>query len=432
MIDRYSKTEMKKIWSIENKFQTYLQVELAVCEAYQKTGLISKEILDEIKTKASFEIKRIEEIEAEVKHDFIAFLTNVNEHVGVNSRFIHVGLTSSDVIDTALALQLKQANAIIEKDLKNLINLLAQKALQYKETICIGRSHGIHAEPMTFGLKLCNWLEIMKRNLQRFTYAKNEIATGQISGPVGTYSNISPEIEKISCQILGLKPASISTQIIQRDLHANYLQVLALIASTIEQFAVELRHLQRSEVLEVEEGFSKGQKGSSAMPHKKNPISGENLTGLARIVRANSFAALENVVLWHERDISHSSAERIIFPDSTILIDYMLTRFSNLLENLVINEKKMLENTTLFGGCIFSQKILLALVEKGLSREEAYKIVQKNALNAWGKPAGNVKENLLKDPEISKYLTKKEVNKLFLIKDYLKNIDAIYKRLGLI
>ena len=432
MIDRYSKTEMKKIWSIENKFQTYLQVELAVCEAYQKTGLISKEILDEIKTKASFEIKRIEEIEAEVKHDFIAFLTNINEHVGVNSRFIHVGLTSSDVIDTALALQLKQANAIIEKDLKNLINLLAQKALQYKETICIGRSHGIHAEPMTFGLKLCNWLEIMKRNLQRFTYAKNEIATGQISGPVGTYSNISPEIEKISCQILGLKPASISTQIIQRDLHANYLQVLALIASTIEQFAVELRHLQRSEVLEVEEGFSKGQKGSSAMPHKKNPISGENLTGLARIVRANSFAALENVVLWHERDISHSSAERIIFPDSTILIDYMLTRFSNLLENLVINEKKMLENTTLFGGCIFSQKILLALVEKGLSREEAYKIVQKNALNAWGKPAGNFKENLLKDPEISKYLTKKEVNKLFLIKDYLKNIDAIYKRLGLI
>jgi len=432
MIERYSREEMKKIWDLENKFQTFLDVEIAVCEAYQQTNVLTKDIVDDIKAKAKFNITRIEEIEAEVKHDFIAFLTNVGEYVGENSRFIHLGLTSSDVIDTALALQLKQANIIIEKDLNNLIELLKRKALQYKDTICIGRSHGIHAEPMTFGVKLCNWLEIMKRNLARFQFAKEEIATGQISGPIGTYSNISPEIEQITCNILGLKPASVSTQVIQRDLHANYLQVLALIATTIEQFAVELRHLQRSEVLEVEEGFSKGQKGSSAMPHKKNPISGENLTGLARIVRSNSFAALENVVLWHERDISHSSAERIIFPDSTILIDYMLNRFYNLLDNLVVHEDRMLENTTLFGGCVFSQKVLLALVDKGLSREESYKIVQRNALNAWGKQNGNFKENLLRDREVLEYLSSTDIETIFQIDDYLVNIEKIYKRLELI
>ena len=431
MIERYSKEEMKKIWSLQNKFQTYLDVELAVCEAYNKTGEIPKKILQDIKEKATFEIERIEEIENEVKHDFIAFLTNVNEHVGENSRYIHLGLTSSDVIDTALALQLKQANKIIENDINEVIELLKRKALQYKDTICIGRSHGIHAEPMTFGVKFCNWLSIMERNLARFKTAKQDIETGQISGPVGTYSNISPEIEKITCKILGLKPAAISTQIIQRDIHAHYLQVLALIATTIEQFAVELRHLQRSEVMEVEEGFTKGQKGSSAMPHKKNPISAENLTGLARIVRSNSFAALENVVLWHERDISHSSAERIIFPDSTILVDYMLTRFKNLIENLVINQDRMLENTTLFGGCVFSQKVLLALVQKGLSREEAYKLVQKNALNAWGKTNGDFKANLLNDKKLLKYLSQKEINEIFCLSDYLKNIDTIYKKLNL-
>ena len=432
MIERYSRDEMKKIWDLNNKFQTFLDVEIAVCEAYSRTGVLTQDIVEQIKNSAKFDIKRIEEIEAEVKHDFIAFLTNVGEYVGENARFIHLGLTSSDVIDTALALQLKQANEIIEKDLNNLIELLAQKAMQYKDTICIGRSHGIHAEPMTFGVKLCNWLEIMKRNLERFEYVKKEIATGQISGPIGTYSNISPEIEKLTCEYLGLKPASVSTQVIQRDLHANYLQTLALIATTIEQFAVELRHLQRSEVLEVEEGFSKGQKGSSAMPHKKNPISGENLSGLARIVRSNSFAALENVVLWHERDISHSSAERIIFPDSTILIDYMLNRFYYLLENLVVNEQRMLENTTLFGGCVFSQKMLLALVDKGLSREAAYKIVQKNAHEAWGKPQGNFKENILNDAEIQKYFSSAEIDAIFCLEDYLKNIDVIYKRIGLI
>ena len=432
MIERYTRENMGKIWSLENKFQTYLDVELAVCKAYNELGEISDDILGDIKSKARFSIERINEIEQEVKHDFIAFLTSVNEYVGQNSRFIHMGLTSSDVIDTALALQIKQANEIIENDINSVIALLEKKALEYKDTICIGRSHGIHAEPMTFGVKICNWLEIMRRNLSRFNYAKEEILTGQISGPVGTYSNISPEIEKITCNILGLKPASVSTQVIQRDLHANYMQTLALLATTIEQFAVELRHLQRSEVLEVEEGFSRGQKGSSAMPHKKNPISAENLTGLARIVRSNSFAALENVVLWHERDISHSSVERIIFPDSTILVDYMLNRFKNLLENLVVHKDRMLKNTTLYGGCVFSQKVLLKLTEKGLSREDAYKIVQRNALSAWGEENGNFKQNLLNDTEVKKYINEEEIDAIFNLKDYLKNTDAIYKRLNLI
>jgi len=432
MIDRYTKKDMGDIWSLKNKFQTYLDVELAVCEAYKQIGKISDDILQDIKLKAKFSIDRIDEIEAEVKHDFIAFLTNINENVGENSRFIHMGLTSSDVIDTTLALQIKMANKIIEEDINKLLLLLKEKAIKYKNTICIGRSHGIHAEPMTFGVKLCNWYEIMKRNQNRFLTVKEEIKTGQISGPIGTYSNISPEIEEITCNILGLNVAKVSTQVIQRDLHANYMQTLALIATTIEQFAVELRHLQKSEVLEVEEAFSSHQKGSSAMPHKKNPISAENLTGLARVVRSNSIAALENIILWHERDISHSSTERIIFPDNTILIDYMLSRFYDLLNNLVVHEDKMLENATLYGGCVFSQKVLLALVEKGLTREEAYILVQKNALNAWGKKGESFKNNLLNDMEIKKYLSKEEIEKIFVMDDYLKNIDAIYKRLEFI
>lgn len=432
MIERYTRKEIGEIWSLENKFRTFLDVEIAVCEAYNKLGEISNEILADIKEKANFSVARIDEIELEVKHDVIAFLTNVAEYVGENSRFIHLGLTSSDVIDTALALQIKQANEIIENDIISVINILKEKALQYKNTVCIGRSHGIHAEPMTFGIKLCNWLEIMQRNYARFKAVKEEILTGQISGPIGTYSNISPEVEEITCKNLGLKPASISTQVIQRDLHANYIQTLALIATTIEQFAIELRHLQRSEVLEVEEGFSKGQKGSSAMPHKKNPISAENLTGLARILRGNAVVALENIGLWHERDISHSSAERIIFPDSTILIDYMLNRFKTLIENLVVHEDRMLSNTTLFGGCVFSQKVLLALVNKGMLREDAYKIVQKNALIAWGKENGNFKNNLLNDTKVKKLLSDQEIEELFVIDDYLKNIDYIYKKLGLI
>ena len=428
MIDRYTREEMGRIWSLDNKFQTYLDVELAVCRAYHKLGQIPTEALAQIELKADFSLDRINQIEMEVRHDVIAFLTCVNENIGDASRYIHMGLTSSDVIDTALALQIKSASTIIEKDLVSLIEVIKKRAIEHKNTICIGRSHGIHAEPMTFGVKLCNWLDIFERNLKRFRLAAKEISVGQISGPVGTYSNISPEIEKLTCEDLGLTPAKISTQVIARDYHANYLQNLSLIASCIEQCAIEIRHLQRTEVLEVEEGFAKGQKGSSAMPHKKNPISAENLSGLARVVKANSIAALENIPLWHERDISHSSAERIIFPDSTILIDYMLNRFKDTVENLVVYEKNMLENTKLYGGVIYSQRIMLALIEKGLSREEAYRIVQKNAHNAWNSSHGDFKANLLSDSDVLQKLNEQEIETCFNTKYYLSNINEIYKR----
>lgn len=428
MIDRYTREEMGRIWSLDNKFQTYLDVELAVCRAYYKLGQIPTDALAQIELKADFSLDRINEIEMEVRHDVIAFLTCVNENIGDASRYVHMGLTSSDVIDTALALQIKSANEIIEKDLISLIEVIKKRAIEHKNTVCIGRSHGIHAEPMTFGVKLCNWIDIFERNLKRFKLVAKEISVGQISGPVGTYSNISPEIEKLACEDLDLTPAKISTQVIARDYHANYLQTLSLIASCIEQCAVEIRHLQRTEVLEVEEGFAKGQKGSSAMPHKKNPISAENLSGLARVVRANSIAGLENIVLWHERDISHSSAERIIFPDSTILIDYMLVRFKDTIENLVIHENNMLENTKLYGGVIYSQRVMLALVEKGISREEAYKLVQKNAHQAWNSPNGDFKANLLSDSDVIQKLNEQEIESCFDKKYYINNINEIYKR----
>lgn len=427
MIDRYSREEMRKIWDLNSKFQYYLNVELAVCKAYNKFGQIPDEALKDILSKAKFSLPRIDEIEAEVRHDVIAFLTNVNENVGENSRYIHMGMTSSDVIDTALALQMKDAGDIILKDLNKLINTIREKAKEHKNTVCIGRSHGVHAEPMTFGIKLCGWIDLFERNKRNFEKALEESRVGQISGPVGTYSNINPEIEELTCKLLDLKPAKFSTQIIARDIHAQYLQALALIASIIEQVAVELRHLQRTEVLEVEEGFKKGQKGSSAMPHKKNPISGENLSGLARVVRSNSLAAMENIPLWHERDISHSSVERIIFPDSTILIDYMISRLENTIKNLVVHKDNMLKNTNLFGGIVFSQKVLLTLCEKGLSREKAYEIVQRNALTAFNNH-GNFKENLESDTEVSCILTKEEIEKCFDINDYLKNTEQIYKR----
>lgn len=427
MIERYSRDEIKKIWDLESKFNYYLEVEKAICKAYNKLGKISDEALQDILIKATFSIERIDEIEKEVHHDVIAFLTNINENVGENSRYIHMGVTSSDIIDTALAMQIKDASSIIKNDILELIKTIKEKAIEHKNTICIGRSHGVHAEPMTFGIKLCNWIDLFERNLKNFEKATEEIRVGQISGPVGTYSNIDPKIEKLTCEELGLKPAKISTQIIARDIHAQYHQSLALMASVIEQIAVELRHLQRTEVLEVEEGFSKGQKGSSAMPHKKNPISGENLTGLARLIRSNSIAALENIPLWHERDISHSSVERIIFPDSTILIDYMLTRLNKTIQNLVVKDKNMLKNTNLFGGIVFSQKVLLELCNKGVSREEAYKLVQKNALNAFEND-GNFKENLLEDKDITKYLSISEIEECFDINNYLKNINEIYKR----
>lgn len=428
MINRYSLEKMKNIWNLESKFSYYLKVELAVCEAYAKLGQIPNESLDKIKALAKFDLTRIDEIEQEVNHDVIAFLTNVNENLGEElAKYVHVGLTSSDVIDTALALQIQDAGKIINEDLENTITSLKNLAQKHKNTICIGRSHGIHAEVMTFGVKICSWLDAFERAQRNFKHSLEEIRVGQISGPVGTYSNVSPEIEKITCEKLGLKPARISTQVIARDIHAYFMQSLAMIATLIEQFSIEIRHLQRTEVLEVEEGFKKGQKGSSAMPHKKNPISSENLCGLSRVVRANATAAMENIALWHERDISHSSAERIIFPDSTILVDYMLNRFKNVVDKLVVHEKNMLKNANLFGGIVYSQKVLLTLIEKGLSREEAYKIVQKNAHEAF-ENNGNFKSNLGNDEEVKKCLSTDEIAACFDTQDYLKNIEEIYKR----
>ena len=431
MIERYSLEKMKTIWDLQSKFDYYLKVELAVCEAYCELGQITKEDLTNIKNLAKFDLTRIDEIEKEVNHDVIAFLTNVNENLGEDlAKHLHVGLTSSDVIDTALALQIQDAGTIINKDLETVINSLKILLNKHKNTICIGRSHGIHAEIMTFGVKICSWLDAFERAKKNFNHALEEIKIGQISGPVGTYSNISPEVERIACKNLGLRPARISTQVIARDLHAYFMQSLAIISSIIEQFSIEIRHLQRTEVLEVEEGFKKGQKGSSAMPHKKNPISSENLCGLSRIVRANSLAAMENIALWHERDISHSSAERIIFPDSTILVDYMLNRFKNVVDNLVVHEKNMLKNANLFGGIVYSQKVLLELINKGLTREDAYKLVQKNALEAFEND-GDFKTNLEKDLEVKKYLSMNEIQNCFNPEDYLKNLENIYARFDL-
>lgn len=427
MIDRYSREEMKKIWELESKFGYYLKVELAVCDAYAQNGDFPIGDIEELKKRAAFSVARIDEIEREVRHDVIAFLTCVNESLGEYAKYMHVGMTSSDVIDTAFALQISDSAQIILKDFDGLLEALYELKNKHKNTVCIGRSHGIHAEVMTFGVKICSWIDILERQRDNFIHALDQIKIGQISGPVGTYSNIDPVIEEITCQNLGLKPARISTQIISRDRHAYFMQSLALIASIIEQFATEIRHLQRTEVLEVEEGFAKGQKGSSAMPHKKNPVLSENLCGLARVVRSNSLAAMENINLWHERDISHSSAERIIFPDSLILVDFMLNRFENIVRNLVVHEKNMLKNTEKFGGIIFSQKALLKLIEKGLTREESYKIVQRNALDAFEND-GDFKANLLADKDVTSRLNKDEIEAIFNKEDFLKNIAAIYAR----
>lgn len=427
MIERYSREKIKNIWTLESKFRYYLSVELAVCDAYAEHGDFPLKDIEELKKLAKFDVNRIDEIEKEVRHDVIAFLTNVNENLGEYAKYMHVGMTSSDVIDTAFALQIQDSGKIILEDLDNAITAVKNLAQKHKNTICIGRSHGVHAEVMTFGVKLCSWLDILKRQRDNFKEALEQIRVGQVSGPVGTYSNISPEIEAIACKNMGLKPAPISTQIIARDYHAKFMQTLALIATVIEQFATEIRHLQRTEVLEVEEGFGKNQKGSSAMPHKKNPVLSENLCGLARVVRSNSLAAMENVVLWHERDISHSSAERIIFPDSLILVDFMLARFTDVVENLVVHEKNMLKNTDKFGGIVFSQKVMLELIQTGLTREDAYRIVQRNALDAF-ENEGNFKENLLKDTDVTSRLTVEQIEKIFDKQAFLSNIDTIYKR----
>lgn len=427
MIDRYSREEMKNIWDLNSKFQYYLSVEIAVAEAYADLGTFPKQDVEELKKKAKFNVERIDEIEAEVKHDVIAFLTCVNESLGDLAKYMHVGMTSSDVIDTAFALQIQDSGKIILQDLDETIQSMKDLAKKHKETVCIGRSHGVHAEIMTFGVKICNWIDILERQRNNFVHALDEIRVGQISGPVGTYSNIPPEVEEVTCKKLNLKPARMSTQIIARDYHAYFMQSLALIASVIEQFATEIRHLQRTEVLEVEEGFGEKQKGSSAMPHKKNPVLSENLCGLARVVRANSIVALENIPLWHERDISHSSAERIIFPDSLTLVDFMLNRFNGVVKNLVVHEKNMLKNTNKFGGIVYSQRVLLKLIEKGLTREDAYRLVQRNALDAFEND-GDFRINLLNDKDVEKLLTPKEIDAIFDKSDFLKNVDIIYSR----
>lgn len=427
MIDRYSREEMKNIWDLNSKFKYYLNVEIAVAEAYADLGTFPKQDVEELKKKAKFNVERIDEIEAEVKHDVIAFLTCVNESLGDLAKYMHVGMTSSDVIDTAFALQIQDSGKIILQDLDETIQSMKDLAKKHKETVCIGRSHGVHAEIMTFGVKICNWIDILERQRNNFVHALDEIRVGQISGPVGTYSNIPPEVEEVTCKKLNLKPARMSTQIIARDYHAYFMQSLALIASVIEQFATEIRHLQRTEVLEVEEGFGEKQKGSSAMPHKKNPVLSENLCGLARVVRANSIVALENIPLWHERDISHSSAERIIFPDSLTLVDFMLNRFNGVVKNLVVHEKNMLKNTNKFGGIVYSQRVLLKLIEKGLTREDAYRLVQRNALDAFEND-GDFRINLLNDKDVEKLLTPKEIDAIFDKSDFLKNVDIIYSR----
>ena len=427
MIPRYTRPEMGQLWDIKAKYQKWLDVEIAVCEAWAELGEIPMDAVDVIKKKATFDLKRIDEIESVVKHDVIAFLTSVAENVGPESRFIHKGLTSSDIVDTALSLLMKKASDIIIKDIKTLMDVLKRQAYKYKETPMMGRSHGIHAEPMTFGLKFVLWYEDMKRNLERMKRVKEVISVGKLSGAVGTFSNIPPEIEEKVCKKLGLKPEPVATQIVQRDRHAEYLTTLALIASSIEKIAVEIRHLQRSEVLEVEEPFMAGQKGSSAMPHKRNPVGCENLSGLARLVRANSIAALENIALWHERDISHSSVERVIIPDSSILVDYMLERIKGILDGLHVYPKKMKDNMSKSYGLYNSQRVMLALIDKSLTREDAYSIVQRNAMKSW-KSGIEFKKLLLKDKEVKKYLTAKEIENIFDLDYYLKHVDYIFKR----
>ena len=427
MIPRYTRPEMAKIWTEQRKFETWLEIELLVCEALSKLGEIPVQAVREIREKACFDVHRVNEIEKVTKHDVIAFLTNVGESIGPLSKYLHYGLTSSDILDTSLALLLKEASELILKDLQRLLTVLKEKAFQYKKTLMIGRSHGVHAEPITFGLKMALWHDEMKRNLMRMERAKEAVSVGKISGAVGTFAHIPPFVEEFVCARLGLKPAPISTQIIQRDHHAEFFTTLAIIASSIEKFSVELRHLQRTEVLEAEEYFSKGQKGSSAMPHKRNPVSSENLSGLARLIRSYSIAALENIPLWHERDISHSSVERVIAPDSTILIDYMLNRLTSLIENLIVYPENMKANLERMGGLIYSEAILLLLTKKGLSREEAYGVVQRNAMKVWEK-GGDFKTLLSQDEVIKRLLTQEELDAAFDIREHLKHVDDIFQR----
>jgi len=427
MIPRYTRPEMGKIWTDQRKYETWLQIELLVCEALSELGQIPPEVVREIREKATFDVRRVDEIEKVTKHDVIAFLTNVGESIGQQSRYLHYGLTSSDILDTSLAMLLKEASELILQGIHRLLGVLKEKAYQHKETQMIGRSHGVHAEPITFGLKMTQWYDEMKRNLHRMERAKEAVSVGKISGAVGTFAHIPPFVETFVCERLGLKPAPISTQIVPRDHHAEFFTTLAILASSIEKFSVELRHLQRTEVLEAEEFFSKGQKGSSAMPHKRNPISAENLSGLARLVRSYSLAALENIPLWHERDISHSSVERVIAPDATILIDYMINRLASIVENLIVYPDHMKANLEKMGGLIYSEAVLLLLTKKGLSREEAYGVVQRNAMKVWDK-GGDFKTFLAQDETVRQLLSPEELDGAFDARHHLKHVDEIFQR----
>ncbi|MEN2768116.1 adenylosuccinate lyase [Ornithinibacillus xuwenensis] len=430
MIGRYTREEMGKIWTEENKFEAWLEVEILACEAWSELGIIPKEDVEKLREHASFDINRIYEIEQETRHDVVAFTRAVSETLGEERKWVHYGLTSTDVVDTALSYLLKQANDIIRKDLHNFIEILKNKAMENKHTVMMGRTHGVHAEPTTFGLKLALWYEEMKRNLERFELAASNIAFGKLSGAVGTYANIDPFVEQYVCEKLGLSPAPVSTQTLQRDRHAAYISTLALIATSIEKFATEIRGLQKTETREVEELFAKGQKGSSAMPHKRNPIGSENMTGIARVIRGHMVTAYENVSLWHERDISHSSAERIILPDATIALNYMLNRFGNIVKNLTVFPENMKRNIDKTHGVIFSQRVLLALIDKGMAREEAYDIVQPKAMEAWETEV-HFKELVEKEEKITSLLTEAEIENCFDYTYHLKNVDVIFDRIGL-
>ena len=432
MIERYSRKEMVKIWSQQEKFNIWFQIEAHACDAQAKLGSIPKESAKVIWEKGKFDIEKIDEIEKTTKHDVIAFLTNLAEYIGEDARFVHQGMTSSDILDTTLSIQLQRASDILLDDIETLLKTLKKRSIEHKNTVTIGRSHGIHAEPITFGLKLAGYYAEFKRNKKRLLQAREEISTCAISGAVGTFAHIDPFVENYVSRKLNLNPEEISTQIIPRDRHAMFFSTLGVIASSVERLATEIRHLQRTEVREVEEYFSQGQKGSSAMPHKRNPVLTENLTGLTRLIRSSVIPALENVTLWHERDISHSSVERMIAPDSTITLDFALVRLNNVIENLLIYPETMLSNLEKLGGLVHSQQVLLALTQKGASRESAYEMVQNNAMKVWETPEHerkNVYKNLLiKDKEVSKFLDEKEINQLFNLEQHFVHIDKIFKK----
>ncbi len=430
MIERYTTPDMGRIWSDQNKYATWQKVEITVTEVLSDMGLVPKEAVKVINEKAAFSVDRINEIEATTHHDVIAFLTNLAENIGPESRFIHMGMTSSDLLDTSLALLCQEAGEIILEKMKTFHQVLRKKAIEHRETFQIGRSHGVHAEPITFGLKLAMWSEEMGRNVIRWERAVESISTGKISGAVGTYQHLDPEVETEACKRLGINAATVSSQVVQRDHHAEYLTTLAIIGASMEKFAIEIRHLQRTEVLEAEEFFAKGQKGSSAMPHKRNPIITERMTGFARLLRANAHAALENIALWHERDISHSSVERVIIPDSTNIMDYMLNKMIVLMENLLVYPDNMLKNLNKTGGLIFSQEVLLALIKKGITREESYALVQRNAMQVW-EHQKDFKTLLKADLDIMNLMSEDEIDDLFDLQKVMKNINKVFERLDL-